>query len=140
MPTFWDAEYAKLPLSNLERFDGDVLFDWVSTTLPILGQRVDWERASGRLKTSSSFEDLSLLSDEVESELRDRVKPGNAIEHAGDNLSPVGVRIDISNVDDKFGLLVKSLLEIPEHHYFADVERSWLMVVTFEYDLDCIDF
>jgi hypothetical protein len=35
--------------------------------------------------------------------------------------------------------VVTELLEIPEHHYFLAEDRSWIVVVTTEGDLDIVD-
>jgi hypothetical protein len=35
--------------------------------------------------------------------------------------------------------IVAALLEVPEHHYFVAGDRSWLVVVSFEGDVDVVD-
>ncbi|WP_432927006.1 hypothetical protein ACQPZZ_37695 [Microbispora sp. CA-135349] len=64
-----------------------------------------------------------------------RIRPGWMVEHAGDGLSPYGVRFTGDNARS----IVAELLEIPEHHYFLAEDRSLLVVVTMEGDLDVVD-
>jgi hypothetical protein len=68
-------------------------------------------------------------------EIRRRVNADSAVDHVGDGLSPFGVRF--AGVDA--GSVAGALLEIPEHHYFVAADRSWLVVVTTEGDLDIVD-
>jgi hypothetical protein len=71
----------------------------------------------------------------VSAEVCRRVRPGSIVEHVGDGLSPYGVGFGADNAAS----VVAALLEIPEHHYFLAGDRSWIVVVTFEGDLDTVD-
>lgn len=64
-----------------------------------------------------------------------RTLPESAVEHVGDALSPYGVRFIKANCAS----VVAELLEIPEHHYFVAMDRSWIVVVSTEGDLDIVD-
>ena len=68
-------------------------------------------------------------------EVCQRIRPGSVAEHVGDGLSPYGVRF----TDDNAFSVVAVLLEIPEHRYFLAEDRSWIVVVTLEGDLDVVD-
>ncbi|WP_204052490.1 hypothetical protein [Microbispora siamensis] len=68
-------------------------------------------------------------------EVCQHIHPGSVVEHVGDGLSPYGVRFTSDNAHS----VVAALLEIPEHHYFVAEDRSWIVVVTMEGDLDVVD-
>jgi hypothetical protein len=53
----------------------------------------------------------------------------------GDGLSPYGVFL----AGDAVPEITALLLEIPEHHYFVAGDRSWIVVVATEGDLDILD-
>ncbi|WP_182378676.1 hypothetical protein [Nocardioides sp. WS12] len=132
---FWETEvYGTAPLADLERIDMDHVFDWLGTSLPVLGSKVDWSSVRG-MHSHSHFVDEVELADEAAREIGRRVAAGAGVDHVGDGLSPYGVRLSSENV----GAIVKALLEVPEHHYFLDQDRAWLVVVSSEGDLDILD-
>jgi hypothetical protein len=130
---YWEALYAASPLRTLQRTDETVIFDWLRLHLPVLGTKVDWQRVSGHHVHRRINDDLQLMS--VAGEVRRRVRPGSIVDHVGDGLSPYGVRFGADDAPS----IVAALLEIPEHHYFLAGDRSWIVVVTSEGDLDTVD-
>ncbi|MFJ6213450.1 hypothetical protein ACIQGZ_08985 [Streptomyces sp. NPDC092296] len=64
-----------------------------------------------------------------------RTLADSVVEHVGDGLSPYGVHFTNASCAS----IVAELLEIPEHHYFLAVDRSWIVAVSTEGDLDIID-
>lgn len=132
--TYWESLYSKPPLSELERCDGSSVLEWIAFTVPVCGSKIDWSRVQGKHlhrhvddNVALAFEAAALVAEMVTSRGRAR--------HAGDGLSPFGVVIQIEDVTDA----VPAILEIPEHHYFLAEDRSWLMVVTTEGDLDVLE-
>lgn len=133
--SFWDREvYRASPLSDLERVDSDAIFDWLASSLPATGSKIDWSRTPGR-HSHQQFADDTQLEAATTREVLRRTSAGQRVDHAGDGLSPVGVRFGHEAAVDA----VAALLQIPEHHYFVDESRSWLVVVTIEGDLDVLD-
>lgn len=57
------------------------------------------------------------------------------IEHVGDALSRSGVRFTATSAAG----VIAALLEIPENHYFLADNRGWVVVASFEGDLDVVD-
>jgi hypothetical protein len=132
---YWDATvYATAPLCALDRSDESVTFDRLRLHFPVLGTKIDWQRVSGDHVHRRISDDVQLAS-VVSAEVCRRVCPGSIVEHVGDGLSPYGVRFGADNAAS----VVAALLEIPEHHYFLAGDRSWIVVVTFEGDLDTVD-
>ncbi|WFE50478.1 hypothetical protein [Micromonospora sp. WMMD1155] len=132
---YWeDAVYGVAPLSELDTFDLSVVFSWLSQNVPARGAKIDWSRAPGRHAHWSVADDTRLAA-MVSREVSMRLRHGAVVEHAGDGLSPYGVRFGVENA----GAVLAALLEIPEHHYFVAQDRSWLVVATSEGDLDVLD-
>ena len=133
--SYWEeVVYAEPPLVDLERGDSSVVFAWLHKHLPIRGSKIDWSRAQDRHSHWKLGNDEQLESMTI-SEISQRVHPDSAVEHVGDGLSPFGVRFGGVDANSVAG----ALLEIPEHHYFVAADRSWLVVVTTEGDLDVLD-
>lgn len=132
---YWEkVVYAESALVDLERGDGSVVFAWLHEHLPVLGTKIDWSRAQGRHSHWKVDNDEHLASMTI-AEICQRVHADSAVDHVGDGLSPFGVRFDGLNA----GSVAGALLEIPEHHYFVAADRSWIVVVTTEGDLDVLD-
>jgi hypothetical protein len=132
---YWeDTVYAAPPLDGLERCDPAVVFNWLSLQFPAIGAKPDWSRAQGR-HLHRRIPDHPQLTTAASSELLLRLRPGSLVEHVGDGLSPYGVRFS----DTLAAPAVAGLLEIPEHHYFVAEDRSWLIAITTEGDLDILD-
>src|SRR5581483_5941628 len=133
--SYWEESvYAEAPLANLERRDASVVFEWLHENLPLGQTKIDWSRVeSGHVHWS--VDDDNQLGAMAIQEVCKRIRPGLMVEHVGDGLSPFGVRF--GEVDAS--MVVGTLLQIPEHHYFLAGDRSWLVVVTTEGDLDALD-
>ncbi|MEV5497340.1 hypothetical protein AB0M50_18270 [Nonomuraea fuscirosea] len=131
---YWESVYAESPLSELERRDQSAAFDWLHRHFPADGSKIAWERVEGRHAHWRIADDRRLAARAAE-EVRRRLRPGSVVEHVGDSLSPYGVCC----TDVNALAVVAALLEIPEHHYFLAEDRSWLVVVTMEGDLDVLD-
>ena len=133
---YWEGTvYAAAPLRALHRSDESVIFDWLRRHFSALGTKIDWRRVSGdhgHWRISDSVRLTSAASREV----CRRARPGSIVEHVGDGLSPYGVRFGA----DDAASVVAALLEIPEHHYFVAEDRTWIVVVTTEGDLDTVDY
>lgn len=133
--SYWETEvYGIAPLAGLERVEMDHVFDWLGTVLPASGSKVDWSSVAGR-HTHHNFVDDSELADSVAYEIIRRMDANSVVEHVGDSLSPFGVCIGAEGAT----AIVAALLEVPEHHYFVDRDRGWLVVVSSEGDLDVLD-
>ncbi|EIF00537.1 hypothetical protein SacglDRAFT_03689 [Saccharomonospora glauca K62] len=102
--------------------------------MPFSAGKIDWSRVVGRHQ-HWRIDDERLLAESASREIRARIKSGSVVEHVGDGLSPYGVRFTESEVDS----VTVALLEVPEHHYFLAEDRSWVVVVSFEGDLDVLD-
>lgn len=122
------------PLDELERRDESAIFGWISRHFPADGTKIAWERVEGRHAHWRIADDQRPAAKAAE-EVRRRLRPGSLVEHVGDSLSPYGVRF----TDENALAVVAALLEIPEHHYFLAEDRSWIVVVTIEGDLDALD-
>lgn len=132
---YWETEvYGVAPLAGLERIEADDVFDWLGESLPVKGSRVDWPEARGEHTHNHLDDETELLARATQEVLR-RIEGGSRVEHVGDSLSPFGVRFGGEDASS----IVAALLEIPEHHYFLDVHRGWLVVVSSEGDLDTLD-
>lgn len=132
---YWSSVvYGTPPLEGLERSDDSAAFGWMSRKLPVIGSKIDWSRALGTHSHRHIDDDVQLAEIAVEEVCR-RALPGTPVEHVGDGLSPYGVRFTAATCAS----VVAELLEIPEHHYFLAVDRSWIVVVTSEGDLDTVD-
>lgn len=132
---FWEAEvYDVEPISGLERIDATEVFAWLKSTMPIVGSKIDWLSVRGE-HSHRHVADGVELARAAAHEVGRRVARGSGVEHAGDNLSPCGLRFARGDIR----AIVTALLEVPEHHYFLAVDRSWLVVVSFEGDLDVVD-
>jgi hypothetical protein len=118
----------------LERRNSSVVFEWLHEHLPVGQSKVNWENVQGR-HAHWRIEDDAQLGAMAVREVCKRIQRGSTVEHVGDGLSPFGVRF--GEVDAP--AVVSALLEIPEHHYFVADDRSWLVVVTTEGDLDVLD-
>lgn len=131
---YWEGVYSEAPLANLERRDGSVIFEWLHKYLPAGQLKIDWKNVQGR-HAHWKAEDDEQLGVMAVREVSKRIQPSSMVEHVGDGLSPFGVRF--GEVDAH--AVVGALLEIPEHHYFLADDRSWLVVVTSEGDVDVLD-
>ena len=132
---YWEETvYAASPLGELDRSDMSVVFDWIDRNLPVTGTKIDWRRVQGQHAHWRIDDDVQLAS-KASSEICQRIRAGSIVEHVGDGLSPYGVRFAGRNAS----AVVGALLEIPEHHYFLAKDRSWIVVVTTEGDLDVVD-
>ncbi|SFP55548.1 MULTISPECIES: hypothetical protein [Saccharomonospora] len=132
---YWEEEvFSVSPLAYLERIDDSKVFSWLEGHLPFSAGKIDWSRVVGRHQ-HWRIDDERLLAESASREIRARIKSGSVVEHVGDGLSPYGVRFTESEVDS----VTVALLEVPEHHYFLAEDRSWVVVVSFEGDLDVLD-
>ena len=132
---YWEQTvYAEEPLGGLERRDCSIIFEWLREHLPVGQVKIDWSSVQGR-HVNWRFDDDAQLKALAVQEVCKRIRPGSSVEHAGDGLSAVGVRFG----EGEAAAVVGALLEIPEHHYFLAGDRSWLVVVTTEGDLDILD-
>lgn len=132
---YWEDEvYGAPPLADLERCAESAVFDWLSRRFPVAGSKIDWDQAPGRHR-HWKIEDEERLAATAAGEVRARLSPDSVVEHVGDGLSPYGVRFTGAAAPAVLG----ELLEIPEHHYFLAADRSWLVVVATEGDLDVVD-
>ena len=127
--TDWAGVYASEPLSSLEHCDDSDVAGWITASLPFRGSKVDWARVPGEHQHWPGAE-LSTVLPLLESHLAN----GAGAIHIGDNLSPCGVRIGASDL-----AAVPALLAIPEHHYLVADDRSWVLVITFEGDVDLVE-
>ncbi|MBT2445693.1 hypothetical protein J7F03_01040 [Streptomyces sp. ISL-43] len=132
---YWaDTVYGAPPLEGLERCDASVVFDWLDLRFPVAGSKIDWSRVQGQHAHWSVSDEVQLAEMTVR-EVALRTLPDSTVDHVGDGLSPYGVRFS----EAVCAPVVAELLEIPEHHYFLAVDRSWIVVVTTEGDLDVVD-
>lgn len=133
--SFWQTEvYGVAPLANLDRTDTDEVFRWLEGALPTRDSKIDWSSVRGAHSHRHFEDDVELAREAVGVILRLTVDlPG--VEHVGDSLSPWGVRFTGVDVP----AIVTALLEVPEHHYFLGSGRTWLVVVSFEGDLDVVE-
>jgi len=130
----WDDVYGAPPLRDLERCDESAVFDWLSRRFPVAGSKIDWDRVPGRHR-HWRVEDDARLAAMASGDVCARLLPDAVVEHVGDGLSPYGVRFTGAAAPSVLG----ELLRIPEHHYFLAADRSWLVVVATEGDLDVVD-
>ncbi|UQU67573.1 hypothetical protein COUCH_15430 [Couchioplanes caeruleus] len=132
---YWERTvFAAPPLAGLDRFDDSTAFDWIGLHFSTTGSKVDWSTVREG-HSHWNFSDASELAASVVREVRRLATDESIVEHAGDGVSAYGVRfrgVDVPAV-------VAALLEIPEHHYFLATDRSWVVAVSFEGDLDIVD-
>lgn len=126
--------YRTPSLEGLERCDASAIFDWLSLQFPTIGTKIDWSRVPGR-HSHWRIDDETQLAAVAAKEVCLRTLPHSVVEHVGDGFSPYGVRF----TNAICASVVAELLEIPEHHYFLAVDRSWIVVVSTEGDLDIVD-
>ncbi|GGO83062.1 hypothetical protein GCM10012289_75740 [Nonomuraea cavernae] len=132
---YWrETVYAVSPLDGLERRDMSAIFNWLNLHFPSCGTKIDWGRVQGRHMHWKITDDMRLAAT-ASIEVCRRIQSGSVVEHVGDGLSPYGVCF----TDDNAPSVVAALLEIPEHHYFLAEDRSWIVVVTTEGDLEVVD-
>jgi hypothetical protein len=132
---YWEAEFYSAPLlCDLDRSATSDMFDWLSIHFPVLGSKIDWSRVPGR-HSHWTIHDSGALASAVVREVSRRVHSGSGAYHVGDGLSPYGVFL----AGDAVPEITALLLEIPEHHYFVAGDRSWIVVVATEGDLDILD-
>ena len=132
---YWEEfVYAEAPLANVERQVPSAVFEWLHEHLPTGQNKINWAGVQGAHAHWRADDDAQagLIATQ---EVCRRIQPGSMVEHVGDGLSPVGVRFGQANAS----AIVGALLEIPEHHYFLAEDRSWLVVVTTEGDIDALD-
>lgn len=131
---YWTAAYAKPPLDRLERLDGDSVSDWLNRTMPFVGSKIDWPRVTGShqhwSKAPANADVGSVLLEKVLAALPALCR----VDHVGDSLSPFEVRIEGRQMIDA----IRTLISIPEHHYFVATDRSWVAVVALEGDIDLV--
>jgi hypothetical protein len=133
--SYWEEiVYAAAPLASLNRQDPSAVFAWLHGQLPADGSKIDWANARGG-HAHWKVEDDEQLTAMAIREICKRIQPGSVVEHVGDGLSPVSVSFGGADA----AVVASALLEIPEHHYFVAGDRSWLVVVTTEGDLDALD-
>ena len=132
---YWEeTAYAASPLRELDRSDMSVAFNWLDLHFPVDGSKIAWRRVQGKHAHWNADDAVELVSIACR-EVCQRIRAGLVVEHVGDGLSPYGVRFAVDNAPS----VVVALLEIPEHHYFIAEDRSWIVVVTTEGDVDVVD-
>jgi hypothetical protein len=132
---YWEETiYAEPPLGGLGRSDASAAFGWLDLHFAMDGTKIDWRRVRGKHMHWKIDDDMQLVST-VSREVCQRIRLDSGVEHVGDGLSPYGVCFTGDNAQS----IVAVLLEIPEHHYFIARDRSWMVVVTTEGDLDVVD-
>lgn len=132
---YWESTvYAEPPLSTLPRNDQTATFGWLRGALPAAGTKIDWSRAWYPHRHLAATSDADLSAAAVR-EICRLLAAGGSVTHAGDSLSPFAVTFDATGAES----IVLALLQIPEHHYFVAQDRSWVVVVTSEGDLDVVD-
>lgn len=132
---YWEEEvFSVPPLAALRKTSASDVFDWLELHFPFAGGKIDWRRVDGRHE-HWRIEDEQLLAASASREICARIRPGSAVEHVGDGLSLYGVRF----TGDEAVSVTAALLEVPEHHYFLAEDRAWIVVVSFEGDLDVLD-
>lgn len=132
---YWETEvFGVAPLAGLERVNMDDVFDWLGRSLPAIGSKVDWSSVRGQ-HSHLRFDDDDELSRRATREVMRRLQESSGVDHVGDSLSPFGIHFAGGDAE----AIVAALLEIPEHHYFVDRDRTWLVVVSSEGDLDTVD-
>jgi hypothetical protein len=131
---YWEETYTAPPLGDLDRTDMSMVFDWIGLNFPAAGAKIDWRRVQGK-HAHWRIDGDEQLAAMASNEVCQRIRPGSIVEHVGDGLSPYGVCF----TDGNASAVVAALLEIPEHHYFLAKDRSWIVVVTTEGDLDVVD-
>lgn len=132
---YWERTvYADPLLSDLPRSDAGRIFTWLSSTFPVSGSKVDWSRVEAPHRHATPEGATAIAAVAIE-EICRRLDHATPVVHVGDSLSPFAVTFDAVGAAD----IVAALLEVPEHHYFVAENRSWLVVVTFEGDVDIVD-
>ena len=132
---YWEqAIYVEPPLGGLDRSDAAAAFSWLDLNFSTDGTKIDWRRVHGR-HMHWKIDDVVQLASTASREVCQRIRPGSGVEHVGDGLSPYGVCFTSDNAEP----VVAALLDIPEHHYFLARDRSWIVVVTAEGDLDVVE-
>ncbi|MEU6278962.1 hypothetical protein [Streptomyces sp. NPDC047028] len=132
---YWEEEVFSIPpLAALRKTSAPDVFDWLELHFDFAGGKIDWSRVSGRHE-HWRIDDAQLLAASAAREICARIRPGSVVEHVGDGLSPYGVRF----TEDGAASVTAALLEVPEHHYFLAEDRAWIVVVSFEGDLDVLD-
>ncbi|MFJ4964329.1 hypothetical protein ACIP6P_18065 [Streptomyces sp. NPDC088729] len=132
---YWEDEvFSTPPLDSLRKTSASDVFDWMELNFPFVGGKIDWRRV-GEGHKHWRFDNEYLLAASASREICARIKPGSVVEHVGDGLSPYGVLFTGSEAAS----ITAALLEVPEHHYFLAEDRAWIVVVSFEGDLDILD-
>ncbi|MFI6852760.1 hypothetical protein [Streptomyces sp. NPDC050416] len=132
---YWEEEvFSVPPLAALKKTSASDVFDWLELHLPFVGGKIDWRRVDGR-HSHWKFDDEQLLVASASREICARTRPGSVVEHVGDGISPYCVHFS----EGQAASVTAALLEVPEHHYFLAGNRAWIMVVSFEGDLDVLD-
>ncbi|MFF8277873.1 hypothetical protein ACF05T_17450 [Streptomyces lateritius] len=132
---YWEEEvFSVPPLAALQKTSASDVFDWLELHFPFVGGKIDWRRADGR-HSHWRIDDEQLLAASASREICARIRTGSVVEHVGDGLSPYGVRF----AEGEAASVTAALLEVPEHHYFLAEDRAWIVVVSFEGDLDVWD-
>lgn len=129
------TSYTASPLRELLRTDEAAVFAWLSSNLPVVGTKIDWDKV-GETHEHWHLDDEAALQALAREEVCSRVQRCGPAVHAGDGLSPTGVHVPHENCAN----VIAALLAIPEHHYFLASDHTWLVVVTTEGDLDTLDF
>ncbi|MGW2304467.1 hypothetical protein [Streptomyces sp. NPDC001809] len=129
---YWEEEvFSVPPLAALRKTNASDVFDWLDLHFSFVGGKIDWRHAGGR-HSHRRIDDEQLLATSASREICARIQAGSAVEHVGDGLSPYGVRF----TECEAASVTAALLEVPEHHYFLAEDRAWIVVVSFEGDLD----
>ena len=132
---YWQHHvYAAPPLAHLDRIDASSMFEWLELHFPVESSKIAWSRVPS-CHAHWKISDPSELAAATTREISRRAREASTIVHVGDSISPYGVRFSEATVS----AVVAALLEIPEHHYFVAFDRSWLVAVSFEGDLDVVD-
>ena len=132
---YWEDEiFSMPPLGDLRRTSASDVFDWLELHFPFAGGKIDWHRVGEGYK-HWRLDNEHLLAASASREICARIKPGSVVEHVGDGLSPYGVLF----TGGEAASVTAALLEVPEHHYFLAEDRAWIVVVSFEGDLDVLD-
>jgi len=98
-------------------------------TFPISGSKIEWIKLPKRA-TKSAERDPDFVSffGEIASEYQ---LFGDVI-YIGDSLTDFALKLNINTMADA----IPFLIEIPQHHYFIDLEYRWCICLSMEGDMD----
>ena len=134
MSKYWTSIYDEDDrISDLERLEPGVVFDWLNVHLPAVGASIDWAHVTG--DHTHWFADSEASYKAIRTEFLGAVSlNAGAVLHEGDSLSPFPVRTE----PGELASVIEALLEIPEHHYFVDDQRRWVGVFRTEGHVDLV--